>query len=230
MDLPTLLELLYSANERSRTVRATVRRVSRQARELEILRLRGLYRDPPPIPAEEGSWGTPSDVVEVETRVWWARPDWLRWESTFSGDGKAYQTSVGVKQGDVFWSSFGDREEIHTNEDRLSHGTMTTDEELLLHPAPLLGAYRFTLGAPIELLGRRAVSVEATRRPGADFHGFGRVSERLSLAVDEERGTLLRTAVVVEAEEITHSEIVDLAFDEPISPELFKPLRSGDIP
>jgi hypothetical protein len=46
MELAALLELLYSAKERSRTVRATVHRVTYQARELDMLRARGLYRDP----------------------------------------------------------------------------------------------------------------------------------------------------------------------------------------
>lgn len=225
MDLPALLELLYSATDRSRTVHATTRRVGRQARELEILRLRGLVRDLPPIPPEEGSWGEPSELVEVETRLWWARPDWLRWETTFSADGNPYQTKVGVKQGEVFWIRFGDREDVHTNEDRPGHGTMTTDEELLLHPAPLLGAYRFTLGPPSGPLGRAAITVEATRRPGADFHHFGLLADRLNLTVDKERGVLLRTAVVVDDEEISVSEIVEITFDEAISPDLFKPPR-----
>jgi outer membrane lipoprotein-sorting protein len=225
VDLPTLLELLYSASDRSRTVHATVRRTSRQGRELEILRLRGLYRDPPPIPAEEGSWQPPSALIEVETRLWWARPDWLRWEAAFAGDSKPYQTSAGVKHGEIFWSRFGDREDVHTNESRPSRGTMTTDEERLLNPSPLLGAYRFTLGQSTERLGRPAIMVEASRRSGIDFHGFGPLADRLRLALDQERGILLRAAVIVEDEEITCSEIVDLAFDEPISPELFEPLR-----
>jgi outer membrane lipoprotein-sorting protein len=224
VDLPTLLELLYSASDRSRTVTATVRRTSRQRRELEILRLRGLYRDPPPIPAEEGSWGTPSDLIEIETRLWWARPDWLRWETTFAGDGKPYQTSVGVKHGEVFWSRFGDREGVHTNEGRPRHGTMSTDEERLLDPAPLLGAYRFMLGHSTERLGRPAIVVEASRRSEVEFRAFGPLADRLRLVLDQERGILLRAAVIAEDEEITFSEIVDLAFDESISPELFEPL------
>ncbi len=231
MDLRTLLELLYSASDRSRTVHATVRRVNRQARELEILRLRGLYRDPPPIPAEEGSWGKPSDRVEVETRLWWARPDWLRWETALVTDGESNVT-IGVKHGDIFWTRFRNHDEVRTNEGRPTHGAMTTDEERLLDPSALLGAYRFTLGSPIVQLNRQAIAVEATRRPGADFHGFGLLAERVKLVVDEERGTLLRVAVVCEDDEISASEITDLAFDKPIAPELFNPpaARSGVFP
>jgi hypothetical protein len=68
MELASLLELLYSATDRSRTVHATVHRVSYQARERDLLKARDLYRDPPPIPPEEGSWGQPSNIVEATTR------------------------------------------------------------------------------------------------------------------------------------------------------------------
>jgi hypothetical protein len=75
MELPALLELLYSASERSRTVRATVHRWHDHARERALLRARGLYREPPPISPEEGSWGEPAEVMETTTRLWAARPD-----------------------------------------------------------------------------------------------------------------------------------------------------------
>jgi outer membrane lipoprotein-sorting protein len=223
MELGTLLELLYSARDRSQTVRAIIRRVHRQARELELLRARGLYRDPPPIPAEEGSWGAPSNVIETTTRVWAARPHWFRWESTFGG-GIAERTSIGVKEGELFWQTFGDGE-VHTNEQRPMGGTMTTDEERLLDPSALLGIYRFETGSPTVLLGRPSIEVTARRRVGVHGHEFGPLSDELELVVDEERGVLLRLAVIVEGEEISLSEVVEVAFDEPISAELFRPLR-----
>jgi hypothetical protein len=224
MELGTLLELLYSARDRSQTVRATIRRRHRQARELGLLRAYGLYRDPPPIPPEEGSWGAPSDVIETTTRVWAARPYWLRWESTFAADGMAKRTSVGVKEGELFWQTFGDGE-VHTNEQRPMGGTMTTDEERLLDPSVLLGVYRFEMKSPAALLGRPSIEVIARRRLGVHGHEFGLLGDELQLVVDEERGVLLRLAVIVEGEEISLSEIVEIAFDEPISADLFRPLR-----
>jgi hypothetical protein len=224
MELGTLLELLYSARDRSQTIRATIRRRNRQARELELLRARGLFRDPPPIPPEEGTWGAPSDVIGTTTRVWAARPYWLRWESTFNGDGIGEGTSVGVKEGELFWSRFGDGD-VHTNEQRPMSGTMTTDEECLLDPSALLGVYRFETKSQTALLGRPSMEVIARRRLGVHGHGFGLLSDELALVVDEERGVLLRLAVIVEGEEISFSEIVEIAFDEPISAELFRPLR-----
>jgi hypothetical protein len=224
MELGTLLELLYSAAGGSKTVEATVRRRHRQARELELLRARGLYRDPPPIPPEEGFWGEPSDVIETTTRLWAARPYWLRWESTFSGNEAGASTSVGVKEGELFWYRF-DHGDVESNEHDELRGMMTVSEELLLDPSPLLGAYMFGIGSPTTLIGRRGVEVVARRRVNAHPHEFGPLSSELALIVDEERGILLRSAVVVDREEISSSEIVEIAFDEPISPELFRPLR-----
>ena len=224
MELGTLLELLYSARDRSQTIRVTIRRRNRQARERELLRARGLYRDPPPIPPEEGTWGKPSEVIETTTRVWAARPYRLRWESTFNGDDIGERTTVGVKEGELFWSRFGDGD-VHTNEQRPLSGTMTTDEERLLDPSALLGVYRFETKSQTTLLGRPGIEVIAHRRVGIHGHEFGPLGDELALVVDEERGVLLRSAVIVEGEEISFSEIVEIAFDEPISAELFRPLR-----
>jgi hypothetical protein len=224
MGLAAFLELLYSARDRSRTVYATVRRRSHPAREQELLRARGLYRGPPAIPPEEGSWAEPPTVVETTTQLWAARPDRLRWETTARGYGLDELTSVGVKEGEVFWERSGDGD-LHTNENREQSGTMTTGHELLVDPSPLLGVYRFELGAPTTWQGRHAVEVTASRRSGSHPHGFGPFGDELALVVDEERGVLLRAAVVVEGEELSNTEIVEIAFDEPLQAELFRRLR-----
>jgi hypothetical protein len=224
MELASLLELLYSATDRSRTVHATVHRVSYQARERDLLKARDLYRDPPPIPPEEGSWGQPSNIVEATTQLWAARPDRLRWESTFSGDGTNERTSIGVKDRELYWQRFADGE-VHTNEGREESHTMTTGEELLLDPSPLLGAYTFEIRGATSLLDRAGCSVAASRRFGAHTHAFGRLSDELALVVDEQRGVLLRVAVVVDGEELSCSEMLEVAFDEYIAPDLFSPLH-----
>ena len=54
---------------------------------------------------------------------------------------------------------------------------------------------------------------------------FGPLSDELSLLVDKELGVPLRSAVMVAGEEISSSEIVEIAFDEPIPAALFRPLR-----
>ena len=224
MELGTLLELLYSARDRSKTVQATAYRRHRQSRELELMRARGFLRELPPIPPEEGEWGEPSELVETTTRLWAARPYWLRWESAFSGNPSGAQRSVCVKEGELFWHRFDDGE-IRSNETREGHGTMTTREELLVDPSPLLASYRFEIGSPETLIGRRGMGVLAHRRAGRHWHEFGPLGDQLALVVDEERGILLRAAIVVDGDEITSEEIVQVTFDETISGELFRPLK-----
>jgi hypothetical protein len=81
-------------------VRATLERWTDQRREVELLRARGWYRDPPPIPPEEGEWGLPAARVEARTRIWAAQPYWLRWETSFKRDGVQGGESVGVREGE----------------------------------------------------------------------------------------------------------------------------------
>jgi outer membrane lipoprotein-sorting protein len=224
MELAALLELLYSASDRSRTVRAAIHRWNDHAREIDLLRARGLYRDPPPIPPEEGSWGAPDDVIESTTHLWAARPSSLRWETTFAGSSGANGASVGVKEGELFWHQFRDGE-VSSNERREGGGTMSIEEERLLDPSPMLGTYRFDVSGTTAVLDRAAVEVVATRRIGGHYRDFGPLADELALLVDNERGVLLRVAVIVEGEEIAVTEIREIAFDESIQPERFRPLR-----
>jgi hypothetical protein len=225
MELPALLELLYSAVDRSRTVCATVHRVTDQAREFDLLKARGLYREPPEIPPEEGSWDrAPMGIIEATTRLWAERPRRLRWETTFTVDGMDERTSVGVKDRELFWQRWPDGE-VETNEGREDTSTMTTPEELLLDPSPLLGSYRFEIRGATSLLDRAACSVAASRRPGERAHAFGYFSDELAFVVDEQRGVLLRLAAVVDGEELSQSEMLEVAFDEDVAPHLFLPLR-----
>jgi hypothetical protein len=221
VEIAALLELLYSAPERSRTVRATVERRNNQAREIELMRGRGLYPSPPPIPREEGEWATPAAVVEVTTRLWSARPDWLRGESRFEPDSHGNGETIIVKEGELFWQRAPDGH-IHTNEGREGRETSSMQEERLLDPAPLLGEYRFEIGGETSRLGRAAVEVIAKRRAGAHPHDFGGLADELALVVDRERGVLLRVAVVVAGEELSVAEITEIAFDEPLPTGVFQ--------
>jgi hypothetical protein len=119
------------------------------------------------------------------------------------------ESSVGVKNGELFWERASDGE-IHTNEGREPGFTMRAGEEVMLDPSPLLGVYRFDLRAATMRNDGRVVDL---------------LSDQLALAVDEDRGVLLRAAVLVHGEELSSSDVVEIAFDEPIRPALFRPLR-----
>jgi hypothetical protein len=224
MERADLLELLYSASDRSQMVRATVTRWSDDARLRELLRARGEYRDPPPIPPEEGSWGEPPTRIEVTTKIWTARPDRLRWESEYVADGSLSSKELGVKDGDLYWvqSEIGG---FQSNESAPHGSTTSRLEERLLDPAPLLGSFRVEAGKETSCLGRAAIRVRAIPRPGQWSHDFSRVLDELELVVDRERGVLLRVSERATGDEIARSEIVELAFDEPVAAELFRPPR-----
>jgi hypothetical protein len=226
VELAALLELLYSARDRSRTVQATVRRRSDERVLREAMRRRGLYRDPPAIPREEGAWGSPPDRFEATTRLWAARPDRLRWETEAVVDGEPVGREVGVKQGATFWTSdpLGG---VQTNEGQEWERATTAPEEPLLDPALLLGAFRFEPGEDATAVGRPAVHVRVRRRPGNHAHVFGPMADELELVVDRERGLLLRVSALLDGNEVARHEVVELALDERVDPELFRPLRDG---
>ena len=178
-----------------------------------------MYRDPPPIPPEEGTWGQLPDVIESTTRVWVAHPYWWRSETTFGAD-----TTILVKDADVFWQREANGD-VHSNEQREHGGWTTVVEERLLDPAPLIGIYRLARQGETMLLGRKAVEVTAIPRHRDLSHDFGTLADELALAVDSERGILLRAAVTVDGEVLSTYEVTEIAFDEHISPDLFKLLR-----
>jgi hypothetical protein len=230
--LRLLLQLLYDARLRARTLRIESRRTLRQARLDELLRLRGLLQEPPRIPAEErlaggpGPWRVPH-VLTSRTTLWAAAPDWLRWEATHEADdGSDFGSEVGIKQGELYWTRHGfDEGRVQTNEDEQHPSSVSVPEELLLDPAPLLGGLIFETIESGERLGRRVLRVQATSRPSAPqiqlaLHPF---ADRWDLEADGESGVLLNLASSIGDEEITRIEVESITFDEAIDGALFQP-------
>jgi hypothetical protein len=52
---------------------------------------------------------------------------------------------------------------------------------------------------------------------------FSPLDDELGLVVEEERDVLLRATIIVEGEGVSVREAAEIAFDEPIQPELFRP-------
>jgi hypothetical protein len=227
VDLPFLLELLYTAGERSRTVRATVHRWQDEARAIQLLRERGLYQELPPIPPEEGTWPRMPDESTARTRIWIERPDKLGWESEHRFDGGSPERTVGVKDGGRFWVRDPEGQ-VNSNADRAFETSMSIPEEILFEPAPLLGALRFELNGEAQVRGRSAIRLRGSRRRG------GPVTEAAELLppfadeweglVDRERGVLLYLGALAGGAVLSTAEVVDIGFDEPLSDALFEPL------
>ena len=60
--------------------------------------------------------------------------------------------------------------------------------------------------------------------------GFDLLSGQLALVVDEDRGVLLHAAVLVDGEELSSSEVVEITFDEPVPPDLFFRCAKSALP
>lgn len=163
----------------------------------------------------------------MTTRLWTAHPDRLRWESQYVADGSVSGKELGVKEGELYWmqSEIGELRHVQSNEDAPRGSTTSRLEERLLDPAPLLGSFRVEPGEETTCLGRAAISVRAIPRPGQWSNDFVRAVDELELVVDRERGVLLRIAELAAGDEIARSEIVELAFDEPVADGLFQPPR-----
>lgn len=88
-----------------------------------------------------------------------------------------------------------------SNEDDPSVGSGIGEQlSVMLDPTPLLGALQFRVVGRCQVAGRRAIMAEAVvresdpRRPPRAFelHQLGSGADRYQLAVDAQRGVLLR--------------------------------------
>jgi hypothetical protein len=104
---------------------------------------------------------------------------------------------------------------------RISEGEATDaprDLGLLVHPAPLLGALRFELLGPSTVAGRDVIRLRALprshQRSPLVLLLIGRETDAFDLAVDTERGVILRHAALSKGLEHRVTELVDVAYDE----------------
>ena len=100
----------------------------------------------------------------------------------------------------------------------------------LLDPATFLPGFDFRIAGDTEVAGRPALAVGATPRPRgagpADLFPYG--ADALSLAVDRERGVILRFEASSAGEAIRRLEVSEISFDEPFANDLFT-VPAGDV-
>ena len=93
----------------------------------------------------------------------------------------------------------------------------------LLDPAAFLPGFDFQIVGETEIAGRAAIAVDAIPRPrGAgpvDLFPYG--ADALMLAVDRERGVILRFEAGAGGEPIRRLKVTEIVFDEPLPDELF---------
>jgi hypothetical protein len=225
-ELGEALILMHGARDRFKTVRALIReRVDGHlaARAVERFaaspegRAAGFDEDF----ADRADDRDPR-VREGLLRLWLEMPDLVREETEgdfWGGSG------ISIRDGRRWWSHHPG-EGVHSNEDDLTVGADIGERaEPLLDPAPLLGALRFEPRGEVEIAGREALALTATSRPGVDLDfTLGQLplgAEAYDLAVDRERGILLRAASLVDGAEFALVEMLEVAFDEHFPADTF---------
>lgn len=212
--LSELLELLYTARTRYRTVRLELVVHSRPRREREAMerlqagggRVTSMMIGAVP---EE----TP-ELVERRVRVWGEPPS--RWRVEREDEGGA---SLSVLDGSDWWMYHPAMGAVTNHGDESHQGGGPAEAERMLDPSPLLA------GQELEVLGVGRRGVEVRARPRESTHGpwdglaWGADEHRL--VVDPERGVLLSAVSLLEGEELSSLEVVEIEFDVQLPPETF---------
>jgi hypothetical protein len=224
-DLDDVVDLLQRRGSGFRTLRATVvvRRdddlvIEAHCRAAEEAERRGMRTltvsvgfDGPP---KEG----PRESTET-TRLWFEPPKRIRAET----EGRRSSTLVMDGRHELRSSFLG--QEIVRGPLRSPYDVVTP--LFLLRPWALLLDYLFEPLGGTELAGRAAVEVRARLRPGdgtrvQHVRGFSWGADEHRLAIDRERGVLLRVGAVMDGQEYEATEMTEIAFDEPIEPDVFR--------
>jgi len=216
-ELGDLLELLHRAHASFRTVRF-------EAREWRhTWRTQAAYAR-----AMEGATGVGQVVAQTGTvpEEWeitvrgWLAPPRIREER-----GEARRLTIGVSDGARWWQVMPEWATVSDEGDGWSTGSVGECLRPYVDPAPLSAGLTLELAGRAEVAGRDAILVRAVPRPRpfrAEQEALLTGADRHELAVDAERGTLLRTVSFFDDEPAQRLEVVEIAFDEPFDETLFR--------
>jgi len=214
-ELGDVLELLHGARYRYRTIRATI--LQRYDQELG---LRALERFSD---ADHRDLIDPRELgaSETVTHVWLEPPGRIREESV---DGA--RRSLAIQDGERWWI-YDEEGYVDSNEDDLRVGTsIARSAELLFNPAPLIGVLRLELlgrdtvaGRPVRLV--RGVPRREARRLSTFRLDFD--ADEIELAVDLERGLLLRRTLRIDGGDYAVLEVRELELDATFPGDTFRP-------
>jgi outer membrane lipoprotein-sorting protein len=220
--LGDVLELLYGAYDRFETVRLVAHDWQHTARSG---RARKRFS------AESG--GTAYATIgftreaapatsEGIVRLWFEKPQRVREER----EGDLRGAVLGIRDGERWWMyspEFGAR----SNEDDVRVGSGFGQQyEHFLDPSVLIPELIFEPLDETNVAGRPALRVSGRPRGGRrdsphQMLRLGVGADEYELAVDAERGVLLRTLARVDGDEFSVHEVTEIAFDESFAPETF---------
>jgi len=226
--LGEVLELMYGARGRYRTLRATIatwRHHERAQRAFEkSMERQGAGRSGSVLYSVGGPGEPLPETTQASARVWLEWPRRCREERDTDFAGRPSR-STRVVDGERWWS-FDEHMGAISSEGSGDAQSGFLDELIhMLDPGLLLGVLELDPKGPIEVAGRAGILVRAGVREGVE--NGGRWSFQLGgadvheLVVDLERGVLLR--VESSADGLPHAimEITEVAFDETFPPETF---------
>jgi hypothetical protein len=209
MDVPGILELLHLARGRYGAIDARIR-TWRDPAVVRRARARWLRRE------EEEPKAGPRETIE---RVWYETEG--RWRVERDSD-PPQERFLHVQNGRRCWrvdpespSHSGVFEDMRFGE-WPAHG-------LLWEPNVLIPEMWFEPGTETTVASRKAISVEA--KPRLTSHDYVVAipwADAYELAIDVERGVLLRLASRFEGHDADIEEVLQIYFDPPISEETFQ--------
>jgi len=229
-DLGELLELLQTAETRWRTVHATVRH-----RSDPELWAKAMERE---MEAEGGSGGMVVMVASREgddeadgfdpsseqvSELWLERPN--RWRDETTGTHRATSAS----NGEVTRTAHGGLVMEYDASDEAGYGSTSG---WLFAPGMLAGAFEPVSIDEGEHLGRPVLRVQAKPASGHGHgqHLLGRGADKIELLVDRELGVVLRHEAHLDGRPMSTTEVLSVAFDEPIDPSTFElELEDGQV-
>ncbi len=215
-DLGEVLALLHISSNRWRTLRAEGVEWRDEVRSLEAFSLR---RPRGSVVSLSGTPG-PADR-DPRWQLWIRHPDKARVE--FGG---AHQTRITqIVDGARTWITMpGGLSRIH--ERRPGSPTQLGPATQLIETTAISAALALDVVGRTEILGREAFAVRAHPReqevrPGPGFHPLLNGGDEVQLAVDVERGVVLRMEAFLGGSAFYRVEFTELAFDEEIPDERF---------
>lgn len=222
-ELGDLLDLLYGAGERWSTARLVVRTWGDSELSGEAMRRDAAARraQGASVMVSSRDHGGPS-TWEMTTRAWVDRPhDRARTElSRDHGD------SLTVRAGRLWWSYSPHSGSMLNESDPDIGGGGAISLDWMLEPSAVISALELTVTGETVVAGRPAVAVVGVPRPADPRHGVGlplaQGADEVRLAVDRERGVLLRFESRLEARPFSVQEVVELAFEEALDDGLFR--------
>ena len=216
-DLAELLELLYTARDRWRTVHAILRdwthlERSQLAFERHLERTKGIRGPSLAVGAYGEGAGQYPRELQFAVEIWLDRRRRFREE-------RSSQRMTLVSDGEraLIYSPESGVIEHETN-------TVRPTADALLDPAALIAALELARHGTTVVAGRDAFVVEAEPRlpatAPADLVPYG--CDGIALAVDAERGVVLRLEARLDGEPVRVLEVTAIAFDEDLPDELFR--------